>query len=212
MPIEPKSSVYDTSAGAEVNWHALYTRHQHEKTVAQILSGKGFETFLPLYSSANRWKDRTKLVCLPLFPCYVFLKANAGRTLNILTTPGVHSIVSVAGTPVTIPEKEIDDLRLAVGSGAPLQPHPLLKIGDRVRVKAGPLAGVEGVLVRHKNVCRVVLTLEMLGKAAAVEVDALVIERVRAVIEKQSMYCSKPSASRDRHDDRFDTAIRWAAE
>jgi transcription antitermination factor NusG len=95
-------------------------------------------------------------------------------------------IVSSAGRPLTIPEKEIEDLRLVVGSGAPMQPHRLLQRGDRVRVNAGSLTGLEGILIRHKNVCRVVLSVEILGKSAAVEVDALLLERVKTNRAEQS--------------------------
>src|ERR1700680_2192033 len=83
-------------------WYALYTKHQHEKTIARILSIKGFETLLPLYQTARPWKDRTKLLSLPLFPCYVFLKAGLERHLDIMTTPGIHALVSNAGQPAAI--------------------------------------------------------------------------------------------------------------
>ena len=159
-------------------WYALYTRHQHEKTVAQILNGKGFETLLPLYPAARRWADRTKLLFLPLFPCYVFINAGLERRLAIMMTPGVHALVSNAGQPAAIPSEEIDAVRRAVESGARVEPHPLLKCGDWVRVKCGPLAGIEGILVRKKNLYRLVLSVQMLGKAVAVEVDAFLIERV----------------------------------
>src|ERR1017187_3685209 len=88
-------------------WYVLYTRHQHEKTVAQILASKGFDTFLPLYESVHRWKDRSKCPSLPLFPCYVFLKGGIERRLDIMTTPGVHALVSNAGQPAVIPSAEI---------------------------------------------------------------------------------------------------------
>src|ERR1700693_1059631 len=159
-------------------WYALYTRHQHEKTVAHILTNKGFETLLPLYSVARRWKDRTKLLSLPLFPCYVFLNGGLERRLDIMTTPGIHALVSNAGQPAAIPSTEIDAIRRAVESGSRLEPHPLLKCGDWVRVKCGPLEGIQGILVRKKNLYRLVLSVEMLGKAAAVEVDGLLVERV----------------------------------
>ena len=159
-------------------WYALYTRHQHEKTVAQILNSKGFETLLPLYPAARRWADRTKLLFLPLFPCYVFINAGLERRLAIMMTPGVHSLVSNAGEPAAIPSEEIDAVRRAVESGARVEPHPLLKCGDWVRVKCGPLTGIEGILVRKKNLYRLVLSVEMLGKAVAVEVDAFLVERV----------------------------------
>lgn len=159
-------------------WHALYTRHQHEKTVVEVLTHKGFETLLPLYQTARRWKDRTKVLSVPLFPCYVFLKGGLERRLDIMTTPGIHAVVSTAGQPAAIPPHEIDAIRRAVESGAHVEPHPLLRCGEWVRVKAGPLAGVQGILVRKKNLYRLVLSVEMLGKAAAVEVDAFLVEKL----------------------------------
>jgi transcription antitermination factor NusG len=159
-------------------WYALYTRHQHEKTVARILTGKGFEIFLPLYSTTRNWKDRTKLLSLPLFPCYVFLKGCLDRRLDVLTTPGVHALISGSGHPAVVPEPEIDAIRRALQSGSSIEPHPLLKCGDSVRVKSGALKGIEGILVRRKNVCRLVLSIEMLGKAAAVEIDSCLVERL----------------------------------
>ena len=161
-------------------WYAIYTRHQHEKTVAQILTSKGFEIFLPLYVSPHRWSDRTKVVSLPLFPCYVFLNGGLDRRLDLVTTPGMHSLVSCAGQPAAIPTDEMDALRRAVESGASVEPHPFLKCGDWVRVKSGPLAGVEGILVRKKNLCRLILSVEMLGKAASVEIDGFLVERANS--------------------------------
>ena len=163
---------------ADSPWYALYTRHQHEKAVNQILTNKGFETFLPLYSAPHRWKDRTKVVSLPLFPCYVFLRGGLERRLAIMTTPGVHSIVSNAMRPRVIPPDEIDAIRRVAERGFRLEPHPLLKCGDWVRVKGGPLNGIQGLLVRKKNICRLVLSVEMLNKAASVEVDGFLVERV----------------------------------
>src|SRR5205807_7719881 len=161
-----------------VGWYAIYTRHQHEKTVAGILTSKGFETLLPLYSAAHRWKDRTKLLSLPLFPCYVFLKGGLERRLDILTTPGIRALVSTEGQPAAIPHSEIEGVRRAVESGASVEPHPLLKCGEWVRIKCGPLAGIQGILVRKKNLYRLVLSVEILGKAASVEIDAFLIERL----------------------------------
>jgi transcription antitermination factor NusG len=159
-------------------WHALYTKHQHEKTVARNLKSKGFEVFLPLYAVARNWKDRVKLLDLPLFPCYVFLKDDLARRLDILTTPGIYGVVSSGGQPAAIPTDEIEAIRQAVGSGANVEPYPFLRCGDRVRVKCGPLQGIRGVLVRKKNIYRLVLSVEMLGKAVGVEVDAVLTERL----------------------------------
>jgi transcription antitermination factor NusG len=159
-------------------WYAIYTRHQHERTVADILTYKGFETLLPLYKVIRRWKDRTKLLSLPLFPGYLFLNGGIERRLDIMTTPGIHALVSNAGQPAVIPPAEIEAIRRAVESGSRLEPHPLLKCGEWVRVKSGPLEGIQGILIRKKNLYRLVLSVEMLGKAAAVEVDGLLVERV----------------------------------
>ena len=165
---------------SELSWYAIYTRHQHEKNVAHILTAKGFETFLPLHAAAHHWKDRTKIISLPLFPCYVFLKGQLefGR-LEIVSTPGVFGLVASGGKPAVIPAFEMESIRRVAESGAHLEPHPFLKTGDRVRIKTGPLAGVHGILVRKKNMCRLVLSVEMLGKAAAVEVDAFETEPVK---------------------------------
>jgi transcription antitermination factor NusG len=160
------------------SWYAIYTRHHHEKTVAQILTMKGFETLLPLYTTNRRWKDRTKVLALPLFPCYVFIKGGFDRRLDILTTPGTYALVSSAGRPTAIPPNDIEAIRRVLESGVRAEPYPFLKRGERVRVKCGPLQGVHGILVRKKNLWRLVLSVEMLGKSAAVEVDASVVEKV----------------------------------
>lgn len=163
-------------------WFALYTRHQHEKVISQSLDNKGFNTFLPCYAATHQWKDRTKVVSLPLFPCYVFVCCGSGADwLKVLTTPGIHSVVSFAGQPAEIPEGELQSIRRATESDLRIEPYPFLKCGDWVRVKTGALAGVEGFLVRKKNIFRLVLSVEMLGKSAAVEVDGASVERaVRA--------------------------------
>lgn len=159
-------------------WYALYTKHQHEKTVARILTIKGFETLLPLYQTAHRWKDRTRALSLPLFPCYVFLKGGLERRLDVMTTPGIFALVSNGGEPSAIPAAEIDAIRRAVESGARIEPHPFLKCGEWVRVKCGPLAGIQGILVRKKSLYRLLLSVGMLGKAAAVEIDSFLVERL----------------------------------
>ena len=166
-----------------IDWYALYTRHQHEKAVARLLTGKGFEIFLPLYRAVHRWKNGVKQLALPLFPCYVFLRGPLDPWLPILTTPGVHAVVGFGGKPATIPRSEIDAIRRVVESSLRAEPHPFIKCGDRVRIKAGPLEGLEGSLLRKKNQWKLLLSVEMLEKSVAVEVDASVVERV---------YTSKP--------------------
>lgn len=169
---------YSGDAPVLAAWHVLYTRHQHEKVVARALSDKGFEVFLPLYSATRRWKDRYKELSLPLFPCYVFLNGRLERRIDILTTPGVHMLVTSAGLPAVVPEEEIQAVRRLVETGQRVEPHPFLNAGNRVRVRCGPIRGVEGILVRQKNLFRLVVSVEILGRSAAVEVDASMVERV----------------------------------
>lgn len=165
-------------------WWALYTRHQHEKVVAEMLSVKGFEVFLPLYESTRRWKDRRKILSLPLFPCYLFVRGGLDRKLQILTTPGVHMILHRGNHVAMIPESEIDAIQRAVEGDFRVEPHPFLKCGSRVRVTRGALDGVEGILVRKKNLYRLVLSVDMLAQSVAVEVDASDVEP-----------CAMPSAT-----------------
>ncbi|MGO8734249.1 MAG: UpxY family transcription antiterminator [Terriglobia bacterium] len=164
--------------GATGSWCAIYTRHQHEKAIAQILSAKGIEVFLPLYNATRRWKDRTVHLSLPLFPCYLFLRGMKERRLEVVTTPGIVSILGIDGEPATIPEFEIESVRRAIEWGSRVEPHPFLRCGDKVRVISGPLQGLEGILVRKKNLYRLVLSVEILERSAAVEVDVSAVERV----------------------------------
>jgi transcription antitermination factor NusG len=170
--------VNDTAGNQDLSWWALYTRHQHEKVVADILSAKGFEVFLPLYDSIRRWKDRQKLLSLPLFPCYVFIRGEVGRCLQVVNTPGVHMILNQGEHFAVIPENEIQAIRRTVEGPFRMEPHPFLRCGDRVRVICGSLQGVEGILVRKKNQFRLVLSVDMLAKSVAVEIDAADVESV----------------------------------
>jgi transcription antitermination factor NusG len=160
------------------SWYALHTRHQHEKCVHQVLTGKGFDAFLPLYTTAHQWKDRVKRVSLPLFPCYVFLHGPLDHWLPVLTTPGVHAVVGCGGRPAPISNDEIEAIRRVIESPVKAEPHPFLKCGDHVRVTAGPLRGLEGLLLRKKNWCKLLLSVEMLQRSVAVEVDAAMVQRI----------------------------------
>jgi transcription antitermination factor NusG len=158
-------------------WNALHTRYQHERQVEAMLSAKGFETFLPTYDSFRKWKDRTKRISEALFPGYLFIADVTERRLQVMTTPGVCAIVSVGGTPATIPEHEIEAIRKCVSDAGKVEPHPYLQGGDVVRVQSGPLSGVEGILVRKKDSCRLVVSVEILGRAAAVEINAACVSK-----------------------------------
>lgn len=167
--VEQMPNLQESSSG---NWCAVHTRHQHEKSVASLLSRQGFQVFLPTYGSVRRWSDRKKQITLPLFPGYVFLVDEAQRRLKVLSTPGVHAILTTGKVPAVIPSEEIAAIRRVVESPMRIEPHRLLKSGDAVRIKSGPLAGLEGIVSREKGVFRVVLSIKLLGRSAAVEIDS----------------------------------------
>jgi transcription antitermination factor NusG len=162
--------------GQEPAWYALYAKHQHEKTAADLLARKGFEILFPTYRSVRRWKDRNKILFLPLFPCYLFVRTDLSRKVDILRTPGVFWLVGGGESTYPIPEADIEAINRIMQSPAEIAPHPYLKSGERVRVRRGALEGLEGILTRFKNQYRVVLTVELLRQAAAVEVDLSAVE------------------------------------
>jgi transcription antitermination factor NusG len=161
------------------DWYAVYTRHQHETSVMNRLAERGMETFLPMYTVVRRWKDRKKYISRPLFPCYVFLRFVPRQHFQVITTAGIVFILSMAGRPAPIPNKQIDAIRRTVESHLEVEPHPFLRCGDWIRVKSGPLRDVEGILIRRKASYRLVLSAELLEKSLAVEVDAFSVEPIQ---------------------------------
>jgi transcription antitermination factor NusG len=159
-------------------WYAIHTRYQNEQTVAKSLLNKGFSVFLPTYNSLHRWSDRKKLVTLPLFPGYLFFADEISRWIQILSTPGVNAIIKIGNAPAEIPNDEIVAIRRVVESTLYVEPHPFLSNGDLVRIKSGPLEGLEGIVSRKKDALRLVLSIRILGQSAAVEIDGCVVERV----------------------------------
>jgi transcription antitermination factor NusG len=176
-----ESEMGDKRAALLGNWHAVFTRHQHEKSVASVLSKKNYDAFLPLYRSVRHWQDRAKSLWLPLFPCYVFVREGMDRPLQILTTPGVVHIVKCGGQPAIVPQGQLDVIRRLVESSLRVECHPYLGCGDRVRIKTGPLTGLEGILTRQKGIARLVVSIEMLGRSAAVEIDRANVEGVAPI-------------------------------
>lgn len=154
----------------EKGWWAVYIKHQHEKCVAEMLAMKGAEVFLPVYDTDRQRRQRTVKLTLPLFPGYAFVREQPEMRLPVLSTPGVHQIVTRGPAYGIIPDSEIRNLQIAMTAKRDIEPHPMCRIGERVRIVSGSLEGLEGVLVRQKNVCRVILSVQMLAQAAAVEV------------------------------------------
>jgi len=190
----PAPAAVVDSSGEGSLWWAVYTRHQHEKTVADMLVAKGFETFLPLYNSVRRWKDRQKLLSLPLFPSYVFVCGGLDRRLHVLNTPGVHMALTRGDSIAAIPSLEIEAIRRIVRGDFLIEPHPFLRCGEQVRVVRGSLLGVEGILIRKKSQFRLVLSVDMLAQSVAVELDAADVEPVgRPLAAKEGVLSLRPN-------------------
>ena len=168
--------IADSSSTRPAFWYAAYTRARHEKLVARQLQERQIACFLPLYSSVRRWKDRRKMLELPLFPGYVFVHIHPEDRLQVLGIPGVARFVSINGRPAEVPESDIESLQRGVANGVHAEPHPYLKVGQRVHVKRGPLAGSEGILVRKKDKLRVVLSIHLIMRSVAAEVEVGDIE------------------------------------
>jgi transcription antitermination factor NusG len=160
------------AGGRSFPWFAIQVRTRHEFGVADYLGGKGFEQFLPAYTCRRRWSDRIKEVRSPLFPGYLFCRFDPQDRLPILKTPGVLQIVGNGRSPIPVDEAEVFALQTLVGSGLPNQPWPFLQAGDTVRIQAGPLRGVEGLLVAFKGNYRLVLSVSLLQRSVAVEIDS----------------------------------------
>jgi transcription antitermination factor NusG len=155
----------------EPHWYAAYTCAQHEKRVEAELRARAVESFLPLYSSVRRWKDRRVTLELPLFPGYVFLRLALRERLRALQIPSVVRLVGFNGSPTALPDEEIETLRFGLGQGLRAQPHPFLKVGRRVHIIHGPFAGLEGILNKKKSNLRVIVSLELIQRSVAVDVD-----------------------------------------
>jgi len=165
----PDQSVVQTASGNR--WYAAYTCTRHEKRVAQQLSERHVENFLPVYRSVRRWKDRRKELQLALFPSYVFVRVDLKDRLQVLQLPGVVNFVTFQGTPAPMLDREIETLRQGNENPTQIAPHPYLKVGRRVFIKSGPFAGAEGILVRRRDGCRVIISIDLLMRSVAVEVD-----------------------------------------
>jgi transcription antitermination factor NusG len=157
-------------------WYAAYTCARHEKYVSRQLQDRAIENFLPTYRSVRHWKDRRKEIELPLFPGYVFIRLLNDDRIRVLEIPGVVRFVSFNGKPACLQSSEIESLRNGVGNGIHAEPHPYLKVGQRVRVKYGPLAGTEGILLRKKDHLRLVISLDLIMRSIAAEVQATDLE------------------------------------
>ncbi|MGA3176807.1 MAG: UpxY family transcription antiterminator [Candidatus Acidiferrum sp.] len=153
------------------HWYAAYTCSNQEKQVAAQLTARRVESFLPLYPSLRRWKDRRVTLELPLFPGYVFVRLALQDRLRVLQIPTVVRLVGFGGLPTALPDTEMEIIRSGLSRSLRAEPHPFLTAGRRVRITAGPFAGLQGVLKRKKSGLRVVVSLELIQRSVAVDVD-----------------------------------------
>jgi transcription termination/antitermination protein NusG len=167
MPITVENMHDDTACA----WFALRVKSRCEKMVASIAHQKGFEEFLPLYQSRRRWSDRYKSVELPLFPGYVFCKLAIERRLPLLTVPGVLHFVGIGRMPAPMDPAEIAAIQTAIQSGLSTEPWPFLAVGQRVKLEAGPLAGMEGFLEEVRKEHRLIVSVTLLQRSVAVEIE-----------------------------------------
>lgn len=167
--VEPDFKV--SASPVNLPWFALQVRARYEKTVAWFLDGKGYEWFLPTYRSRKRWSDRIKESDQPLFPGYLFCRFDPQLRLPILKTPGLISIVGSAKIPLPVDPEEITALRTLVSSGLRRQPWPYLVTGQRVRIEHGALSGLEGIFLHEKGSDRLVLSVTLLQRSIAAEID-----------------------------------------
>ncbi len=166
------SLVAESPLDGNSSWYAVHVRSNFENMASDNLQGKGYNVFLPLYSERRRWSDRVQEATLPLFPGYLFCRFNVrDRLLPILTTPGVVAIVGCGKIPVPVDDREIAAIQSIVSSGCAAEPWPFLGVGSDVYIESGPLTGVEGVIVSTDKVYRLVVSVGLLGRSVAVEVD-----------------------------------------
>jgi transcription antitermination factor NusG len=157
-------------------WYAISVRPRHERVVTRHLAERGLHYFLPVYRSIRRWKDRRKELELALFPGYVFVNLNLRDRLGVLQAPGVVQFVTFQGQPAAVPDSEIRRLESGISAGLRPQPHPYLQRGKKVRVKSGPLADAEGIMIRRKDGFRLVLSIDLLMRSVVLEVDESDVE------------------------------------
>lgn len=168
-------------------WHALTVKHQHERTIEIALTWKGFEAFSPMYRARRRWSDRTKEIELPLFAGYVFCRFPVEAKGRVLDTPAVSRVVQFGGTFAAVPDRDIEAIRAVVASKLPVRPWPHLKPGDRVRIERGPLRGIAGVLLKEKDELQLIVSVELLQRSVAVQIDAAaVLPQPSAVVAQSS--------------------------
>jgi transcription antitermination factor NusG len=154
------------------SWYAIHVQSKSEARVSAALRGKGYEEFPALYRGQRKWADRVKESEFPLFPGYVFCRLNPSeRLLPVLTTPGVRNIVGAGSVPIAIADEEIAAIQVIIRSGLPSKSVPFVNVGCRVLVEAGPLKGIEGIVISTDKKHRLAISVELLQRSVVVEIE-----------------------------------------
>ena len=161
-----------------LQWFALKVRTRTEKSAEDVLQNRGFEVFCPTYPERRRYSDRIKNLDAPLFPGYLFCKLSWTNRLPVLSAPNVEYIVGFGSEPTPVPHAEVAAVQSVIHSGALCRPHPFLRIGQRVRLQSGPLADLEGFLVGTRNNHRLVVSVDLLMRSVAMEVDSALVRPI----------------------------------
>ena len=165
--------------GSDVRrWYALQVRTRWESSTAVLLSGKGYETLLPTYKAKKHWNGKLRDVHAPLFPGYVFCQFEVQKRLPVLVTPGVISVVSSGKVPLPVDESEIAAIQTVVSTGLRAEPWPFLELGQKVRIESDPLRGLEGIVINFKGSQRIVLSVSLLRRSVALEIDQCCVRPV----------------------------------
>jgi len=176
---EPGSLAED-SLHSEMLWYAGYTASRHEKRVAEHFAQRGVEHFLPLYETIHRWNNGRHRVQLPLFPGYIFVRIALRDRLRVIDVPGFVRLVGFNSLPHPLPEADINRMKEALNKGVLAEPYPYLTVGTRVEIRNGPMQGMTGILLRRQNKCRVVISVDLIMRSMAVEVEASDVVQVRS--------------------------------
>jgi transcription antitermination factor NusG len=183
--VNPVASERDL-AGTQFPWFALQVRTKHELGIADSLRGRGYDLFVPLYRRRKVWSDRIKVVDAPLFPGYLFCRLNIHHRLPVLMTPGVIQVVGYKHRPTPVDEAEIDAIQTMAMSGISSQPWPFLQAGDRVQIERGPLRGLEGILVEVRGTHRLILSVTLVQRSVAVEIDSAFVKSLGPILLPKS--------------------------
>jgi transcription antitermination factor NusG len=174
--LDPTERAISSTDSAQLRWYAAYTYANHEKRVREQLEQRSVESFLPVYETVRRWKDRRMHLQMPLFPGYVFVRMELVDRLRVLQVPSVVRLVGFNGHPSALPDEEIEGLKKGLVGGVRAEPHPFLTVGRRVRMKSGPFEGSQGILLRRRGNLRLVLSLELIMRSVVIDVEAADVE------------------------------------